>query len=255
MGAMEYRLLLERLEALARLERWGDKTTARRDPATEAAIAKAESRLTVILPDSYKSFLRCTNGYSGFGVPAQNMYATSEHMYMGVVAPDRDQLYLFEDDLYFELREDSILVTNLYNFTVPLIRHELNDVLRPTGELHGPFRLVENVIGRTEDVPFFVNEEGRRDFIHPIVIAEFYAPRLRSFQFRVADESSFKFAVVLEPGLDEGERALTKKDIRERLDGLLARKRMRNVRFDLEEVEELRAPERGKFRMVVTPPV
>ncbi len=75
---MDYPQLLERLEALARLGRWGDETTARRKPVDEAAISEAEHRLDVGLPDSYKRFLRCTNGYSGFGLPAQDLHPVED---------------------------------------------------------------------------------------------------------------------------------------------------------------------------------
>ena len=68
-----YSQLLERLEALARLDRWGDETSARRDPASEFAIVEAETRLGTVLPVSYKQFLLCTNGYTSFLFPGQNL--------------------------------------------------------------------------------------------------------------------------------------------------------------------------------------
>lgn len=68
-----YSHLLDRLEALARLDRWGDETSARHDPAGKLAISEAERRLGAVLPASYKRFLLCTNGYTSFMLPGQNL--------------------------------------------------------------------------------------------------------------------------------------------------------------------------------------
>ena len=73
-----YSQLLERLEALAQLDRWGDERTERLTPAMDMAISDAERRLGVTLPDSYKRFLLCTNGYRGFGTPAQDLRPVEE---------------------------------------------------------------------------------------------------------------------------------------------------------------------------------
>ncbi|MCK6459522.1 MAG: hypothetical protein L6Q95_06465 [Planctomycetes bacterium] len=186
-----------------------------------------------------------------FGVPVRNLYASTEHLYMAVDLPEREGegMYLLEDDLIFELREDCTLVTNLFNRTVPLFRYRMDDVLRPAGRFAGPYRVVETLVGRREHAPVFVNANGVRDSIHPIVLAEFYVKGLRAFQFRLTGEDSFRFLAQVEEGAPAGE---VEEAIAARLRVLLREKGMENVRFAIERVPALPVdPETGKFRLIV----
>jgi len=191
-----------------------------------------------------------------FGVRVRNLYASSEHLYMGLDVPRRkgEGMYLFEDDLIFELKDDCTLVTNLFNRTLPLFRYRMDDVLRPAARqgLYGPYLIVETLVGRAEHAPEFVNARGERDTIHPIVLAEFYVRHLSAFQVRLNGADSFRFLAQLEAGLDEPARAAVEREIAARLRALLDEKGMQNVRFTIERVNELPpAPETGKFRLIV----
>jgi len=191
-----------------------------------------------------------------FGVRVRNLYASSEHLYMGLDVPRRkgEGMYLLEDDLIFELRDDCTLVTNLFNRTVPLFRYRMDDVLRPAARqgAYGPYLIVETLVGRNEHAPEFVNARGERDTIHPIVLAEFYVRHLTAFQVRLSGPDSFRFLAQLEEGLDEAARAAVEREIDARLRELLAEKGMENVRFAIERVGELPPdPETGKFRLIV----
>jgi len=165
---------------------------------------------------------------------------------------------LLEDDLLFELRPDCTLVTNLFNRTVPLIRYRLDDVLEPAPELqgrYGPYRIVRDVVGRNEHAPVFRNRDGRHDSIHPIVLAEFFAPNLKAFQIHLLDDTSFRFDYRLVPGLDHDAQVAARADMAARLRVLLGEKRMDNVQFDLREVPTFtHDPETGKFKLIVPPP-
>ncbi len=186
-----------------------------------------------------------------FDVPVRNLYASTEHLYMAVDLPEREGegMYLLEDDLIFELRDDCTLVTNLFNRTVPLFRYRMDDVLRPAGRCAGPYRVVETLVGRREHAPVFVNAKGVRDSIHPIVLAEFYVKGVKAFQFRLTGDESFRFLWQAEEGVDAGE---VEEAARARLRVLLEEKGMGNVRLTLERVPALMPdPETGKFRLVV----
>jgi phenylacetate-coenzyme A ligase PaaK-like adenylate-forming protein len=186
-----------------------------------------------------------------FGVPVRNLYASSEHLYMGMDVPRGEGMRLLEDDLIFELRDDCTLVTNLFNRTVPLLRYRMGDVLRPAARqgLCGPYLIVETLVGRTEHAPEFVNARGEKDSIHPIVLAEFYVRGLAAFQIRVTGPDSFRFLAQLEEGVAAGEVV---KEIAERLGALLRQKEMGNVRFAIERISLLAPdPETGKFRLIV----
>ncbi len=189
-----------------------------------------------------------------FGVPVANAYASSEHLYMGLTLPGSRGMSLLEDDLIFELRDDHTCVTNLFNYTMPLIRYRMDDVLVP--ELDGPalngFTRIREVIGRREDALVFTNRHGNEDFIHPIVIVEFIVRGLHSWQIVLLDDTSFVFRARFESGHSEAEKQTIRRQIREKLRAILAEKEMDNVRFEIEEVDSLPIdPMSGKFRLVV----
>ncbi len=188
-----------------------------------------------------------------FGVPIVNAYASSEHLFMGLTLPGCDGMYLLEDDLIFELQEDHICVTNLFNHTMPLIRYRMNDLLVPdrNGSLI-PFTRVKEVVGRYDNALMFTNEHGEDDFIHPIIIVEFYVRGLNSMQIVLLDKTSFVFRARLEPRLIGEERFRTLAQIRNKMQGILSEKGMCNVTFEVEEVDSLAIDKQtGKFRLVV----
>lgn len=193
-----------------------------------------------------RDFLRRT-----FRVHLRDAYATSEHLYIGFGLPRAPGMFLAEDDLILEVQEEGILCTNLFNRTLPLIRHRIDDVVLPpppAAGLHGPYRVVGGISGRYEAAPVFTNERGHEDTINPHVIGEIFVKGLNGFQFRQVDRTSFRFLALLDPA----EAARAKQELTGLWNALLARKAMRNVRFAIEEVQVLERGPAGKFRLIVT---
>ena len=63
-----------------------------------------------------------------------------------------------------------LLVTNLYNYTQPLIRYEVTDVVTFSGDrcpCGSPFRLIANVGGRTDDILTMPRRDGGEVPVHP----------------------------------------------------------------------------------------
>ncbi len=192
-----------------------------------------------------------------FQVPVMNAYASSEHLYMGMTLPGSDGMHLLEDDLIFELNSDHTCVTNLFNETMPLIRYRMDDVLVPdvTGPSPYPFTKVKEIVGRLEDALIFTNQHGREDFIHPIVIVELIVSGLNAWQIVLESRTSFRFRARLSAGQTAQERQATCDRIRDKMNAILAEKEMSNVRYEIEQVEELEIdPNTGKFRLVVREP-
>jgi phenylacetate-coenzyme A ligase PaaK-like adenylate-forming protein len=190
-----------------------------------------------------------------FGAPCLNIYATTEHLVMGASAPDGRGIRLFEDDLIFEMHPDCTYVTNLFNFTLPLIRYKLSDIMTalPTGEANGPHRRVNEIVGRSEVVPWFRNEAGDLDFVSPLVIVGIYVPGIRRFQMELIDEQSFVFRYCVEPGLTEEVRLAARNGLQAKLADILRHKRMANVRVEIVGVEDLPVdPRAGKFKFIRT---
>jgi len=97
--------------------------------------------------------------------------------------------HLFEDGAIIEVVDDKgrpvpdgscgdrLLLTIFNRRTQPLIRYEISDMIRPIGgtcECGRPFRLIESIEGRIEDVLQFPRRDGRPEpvSIHPNVFHE-----------------------------------------------------------------------------------
>jgi phenylacetate-coenzyme A ligase PaaK-like adenylate-forming protein len=176
---------------------------------------------------------------------------------MGVETGDSDTMTLFDNDLIYEFHDDHTNVTNLFNYTQPLIRYQMSDTLRPVSEpaAASPYLSVHSLVGRTETIPSFVNRDGTRDFIHPISIVELFIPGVTRFQMRLVNYTSFRFVIVMDSGQNEGQRNDTIKSTQRRLRALLEQKRMNNVTFDVVVVDDIPIdPITGKFRLIVGAP-
>ncbi len=193
-----------------------------------------------------------------FGIPVFNVYITTEHLFMGLSKPGFDGMYLFEDDLIFELMPDHTLITNLFNYTLPLIRYRMSDVLVATEDTINvfPFSKVKEIIGRSELTPVFTNRHGQDDFISPHIVNEFVVKNVRRFQLQLVDKTSCIFRVCLDDGLRDEQQSETLDEVRARFGEILAEKEMTNVSFDIEQIDELLPNEKtGKFQLVVPPPL
>jgi len=178
-----------------------------------------------------------------------NYYAASESLIMGVERMDLEGFYLFDDVNYIEFRDDHILLTNLYNYTQPLIRYRMNDVLVPEGEGGiWPFTRIKHVIGRQEELLWFVNQNGKFDFIHPIVIVEFYVRGLEKYQVIKKGNTSFTFKAVISQQFDKDQVV---KKIDKRLREILQKKKMLNVDYRVEVVSDIpRDMKTGKYNLI-----
>ena len=191
-----------------------------------------------------------------FGVPLLNVYSCSEHLLMGVSGTDDGGMYLFEDDLIFELESDHTRITNLFNYVMPLIRYRLDDVLLPLqGRQPGlPFTRVADIIGRREYTPVFANDNGEEDFISPLVILSYFVKNVRRHQLQLVDKTRCTLRIRLTEGLDSEQREQTLRQAHAQFGELLAQKEMGKVRYKVEVVDDLPAdPKTGKFRLIVPP--
>jgi phenylacetate-coenzyme A ligase PaaK-like adenylate-forming protein len=175
---------------------------------------------------------------------------------MALTLPGSEGMYLLEDDLIFELHDDFTCVTNLFNDTLPLIRYRMDDVLIPQKDACGRSALtkIRDLIGRSEDSPVFLNQDGVEDFIHPSLIGELHVPGLKSWQIQLVDQTSFVFLARFEANRGREEKLAVRREIREQLRAILAEKRMQNVVFQIEEIDRLKVDSAsGKTRMILKP--
>ncbi|MFW5787633.1 MAG: hypothetical protein ACOCV3_05155, partial [Halanaerobiales bacterium] len=116
------------------------------------------------------------------------------------------------------------------------------------GKIDWPFSRVKDIIGRREETLWFTNQEGKKEFIHPIVLVEFFVRGLKKFQVIQIDERSFNFLAVK---TDEFTRDQVKQRIKNRFDDLLSAKNLDNVEYKVIFTDDiLPDPETGKYKLI-----
>jgi len=188
-----------------------------------------------------------------FGCRLTNTYGCSEHLGIGGSPPGSSNIVLYDDDLIFEFYADHSVITNLFNYTLPLIRYRMADILRPieSGE-HGPYLVIESLVGRNELQPKFTNRDGAEDFISPHTINEVFVAGVTRFQLHLTGAAEFRFMVCLDTALDAAARNAAVEGVARRLREILARKRMDNVRFEVVPTDDLPVnPRTRKFQLIV----
>lgn len=163
-------------------------------------------------------------------------------------------MVLYDDDLIFDFHEDHTCITNLFNYTLPLINYHMSDVFRLVEDDHtaDPYLLVHSLVGRSELVPSFINRDGVEDFISAFTIIELFIPGVSQFQMRLLSQTHFQFAIRLDAGLDEAGRAAALAATGQRLQAILIQKQMDNVQFEVVVTDSLPVnPATGKFQLIV----
>jgi phenylacetate-CoA ligase len=191
-----------------------------------------------------------------FKAPIVNVYASSEFLFIGIGKKEfEDKMMLMDDQLYFEIEEKKSLITNLFCYTLPLIRYEMNDILVKT-ELNNPpqktaFTFIENIVGRDEQNPYFVNEFGDLDFVNSHTI-DFFINHITSLQFILKSQTSFELTYVYDQNISEKDKQEAKNNLKNTIDHVLCEKRMKNVTYFLKEVSKIWAdPNTGKFKLII----
>lgn len=196
-----------------------------------------------------------------FNIEPVNFYACSESIGIAGDCP-KNSLHLFDDWHMVEAvdkgfqdvspgKPGKVLLTNLYNFSQPLIRYEINDEIvfdDKKCKCHSNYPVIKKLAGRKEDFLWFKNKDNQPEFIHPLAIVEFFIPCLKKFQVVKTSEKSFKMKAVV--GCSD-EKAT--KRIKERMTEILREKDLeKEVKFDVEIVDDIENdPKTGKFKLIL----
>ncbi len=112
-----------------------------------------------------------------------------------------------------------------------------------------PFTRAAGLLGRCEDMLWFEDGFGRRDFLHPLAIEGFCVEGLRDYQFRQTGRDSF---VMIAEKTSLGQESVIQAEIAARTRGILEEKGLGYVRFQVAFVEEiLPDPRTGKKQLIV----
>lgn len=187
-----------------------------------------------------------------FHTKVVNFYGASESLALGVETDRTEGMLLFDDMNVIEHGEEGMYLTCLYNFAQPLIRYRLSDSLTlegPQADSRYPFTRAVGLLGRNEDILWFQDRDGNREFLHPLAIEGFCIEGLLDYQFRQISATAFEMlAQRSEPSSAEAIRA----EISGQMNGILAEKQLSYVQFHVKFVDEiLPDPHTGKKRLIL----
>lgn len=192
-----------------------------------------------------RSFLETT-----FGCPVINIYGASESLALGVETGAEDGMLLFDDLNIIEVEKGAMYLTSLYNFAQPLIRYRISDHLVLKEPMAGsPFTRAEILLGRNEDLLWFEDGAGHRDFLHPLAVEGFCIEGLLDYQFRQSAPDAFE--MLAEAASEEKKPAIETEMLRQ-MKGILQEKQMNYVQFYVRFVDEiLPNPATGKKSLII----
>lgn len=187
-----------------------------------------------------------------FGMPIVNIYGASESLALGVEVDPKEGILLFDDLNLIEFTDGKMYLTSLYNKAQPLIRYHLTDCLTLESPLpNSRFSLTRatGLLGRNEDILWFEDAQGKREFLHPLAIEGFSMDGLLDYQFCQTGRASFEMWVETTPGA-------SKENIQSKMlfqmQKILHEKVLDNVSFRVRFVDNIRPdPRTGKKKLVV----
>ena len=153
---------------------------------------------------------------AAWDVPWFQLYATTEAPVLSAHCSRHAGLHVFEDMAIVEVVDEHdlpvpdgqpghrVLVTNLVARAQPLIRYAVSDIVRaaaapcPCGR---PFRLLDGVEGRSDDILRLPATGGGRVAVHPLALRGPMAavPELRQYRIVYADRR-LRVCAALRPG-------------------------------------------------------
>lgn len=122
-----------------------------------------------------------------WGIAPYDLYGTTECGAFNVDCSFHRGIHVFEDLWIAEVVDEQnrpvpdgslghrVLMTNLFNFTQPLIRYEVSDMLTMSTEpcpCGRPFRLIASVEGRSDDIIWLRGRQDRDVPVHPILFRD-----------------------------------------------------------------------------------
>ena len=200
------------------------------------------------LGSSLRSYLE-----GAFHTPVVNFYGASESLSMGVETDPAEGMLLFDDMNVIEAAEDCIYLTCLYNFAQPLIRYRLSDRLTlhpPTEDSRYPFTRAVGLLGRNEDILWFEDGAGNREFLHPLAVEGFCIQGLLDYQFRQTGRDAFE---MLAETSENADREMIHGEMLRQMRGILEEKGLDYARFSVRFVDQIVPdPQTGKKKLILS---
>ncbi len=200
--------------------------------------------------------------HKAFGVKPIDFYAATESIGMAAQCDLHQGLHMFNDWHIFEVikqngepadrgESGNLIITNLYNYTQPLIRYRMDDeviIERNQCSCGWSFPLFSRIAGREEEFLIFEDSDGNIEFIHPIVFVEFVVAGLEKFQVVQVTRNNLRLNVVI-----HGDRDSVISGIRNRMDEILKKKKLIDfVGYEINVVDDIPNDSRtGKYKLII----
>jgi phenylacetate-coenzyme A ligase PaaK-like adenylate-forming protein len=133
--------------------------------------------------------------YEAWRAPIYDVYSASEATWIALKESEQDQMVVLDELNIVEVLTDKnepatlggegrVIVTNLYNCILPILRYELGDhVVLGLEQSKAPFTTIRDIRGRASTALPVILNDGTRDAINHIVLSEFYVPGVEKVQF------------------------------------------------------------------------
>jgi phenylacetate-CoA ligase len=190
-----------------------------------------------------------------WAAPLDVFYCCSESIYVAVQEWGEVEMTVMDDLNILEAldehdqpvppgSEGRVVLTNLYNYALPVLRYELGDyVVRGAGRGDSLFSTIREVRGRAHDRLPVVLSNNEQDYLHPLVLVEFYVAGLEKVQFTSLRPDSVQIDYVAQTNIDSA--------VRKAFQWLLDRKGASMTRFNVRQVNHIPNDERtGKLQLV-----
>ena len=191
-----------------------------------------------------------------WGTPISNLYGASESLFLAMKDSNDEQMTVMSDLNVLEIldeenravkagEEGRVVITNLYNFTVPILRYELGDyVTRGTAP---EFETIESIRpGKTNDALPIVLNNGKLDEVSPRAPTSFYACGIERAQFISQSRNRVRIDYIARNDVDDR--------VRSEFQRILDLKGASRTAFEVRRVPSIPAdPKTGKVKLVVLP--
>ena len=191
---------------------------------------------------------------AAWNAPLYELYGASESNHLGVKAGS-GEMRIMDDLNIVEVFDDRnqpapsgaygrVVLTNLYNYTLPVLRYELGDyVVRGTEGSETSFSTIRKIQGRINDALPVLLSDGSLGSIHPIALVDFYVAGVDKLQFVSFAPERIRIDYVASQDITAA--------IGREFQLILDKARAWRTAFEIRRVEQIPNDEiTGKFRLV-----
>ena len=192
-----------------------------------------------------------------WAAPLVDLYSSSESKYIAYRQSGQSEMSVVDELNILEILDEAnrpvgsnqggrAVLTNLYNFTLPVIRYELGDyLLCGAANLNSPVKTIKDIGERMMDALPIMLHDGREGRIDGHVLSGFYVSGLEKIQFVSLRPDRLRIIYVSAENLDAA--------IRQKFQRLLDRQGAAATTFEVCRVSHIAADlQTGKFRLVTS---